>query len=523
MYRLSFVPAAVVALLWAAASANPVAAQTQAQPVVLRALAGDFEFSGRLKTGTSNSFVIETAMGEVTLDAGQFECVGDGCPGAQPGGPAAAERIAIHGSSTIGHSLMPELIRRYAASLGGQVDAKGGEKRSELRFRIRGKQRSEIASIELQRYGSATAFTALAAGDAEIGMSSRPIKPEEIKSLSGMTPQRIIQHEHVIGLDAVVAIVAPANPVTSLTLDQIARIFAGHIVDWEEFGLPAGRITAIAPDAGTGTYDIFRELVLQPRNLAMGAYVRRMDHNGELIDAVAADPRAIGFASLAGARTARAVPITGACGIAIQATTFSIKTEDYPLSRRLHLYTNGPLKGAHAQGLVRFALSADAQAVVRGLQFVDQRIDQLPFADQAARFETAAATDPAAARQLLADVNQARRLSLAFRFASGSSEFQSKSRQDITRLAELLQTPDMQRKSVMILGFTDEVGNPLANQKLSKKRAEQVRAALLTAGGPRINPRLLIPRGYGTLAPVACNDTVNGQLLNRRVEVWVRD
>ena len=52
----------------------------QAQQVVLRAKGGDFEFSGRLKSKASAAFVIETSAGEITLDAAQFDCTGDGCP-----------------------------------------------------------------------------------------------------------------------------------------------------------------------------------------------------------------------------------------------------------------------------------------------------------------------------------------------------------------------------------------------------------------------------------------------------------
>ena len=161
-----------------------------------------------------------------------------------------------------------------------------------------------------------------------------------------------------------------------------------------------------------------------------------------------------------------------------------------------------------------------------GNRFVDQGIESLGFVEQAPRFQkklALGAADPLAERQLLGDVGQSRRLSIAFRFAAGSSEFQSKSRQDVVRLAELLQAAEFQKKAVMLLGFTDETGSPLANTRLALRRAEQVRNAVLVASGGRIAPRQIAARGYGPLAPVACNDTAHGQYLNRRVEVWIRD
>ena len=498
-----------------------------AQQVVLRAKAGEFEFAGRLKSRTAASFVIETVSGEVTLDAAQFVCTGEGCPAARSVTATATERLAIHGSTIIGQTLMPQLIRDYAATLGAQVEQTTSEKRNESRIRVRNTQKSEIAAIDLQRYGSQTAFTALARGEAQIGLSTRPVTDGEARALAPLMPgERVVQHEHVLGLDAIVFVVAPGNPIASLTIDQIARIFAGQITDWQELGQSAGPINVYAADAGSGTFDAFKELVLKPRNLVPGAYVRRMDANAELSETVAADPRAIGMTSLATVNKARTVAIAGTCGLVTEASAFTIKTEDYPLSRRLYLYTAGPLKGEFAQGLLKYALSAKAQSVVLGNRFVDQRVDSLGYAEQAPRFQpkpAAGAADQIAERQLLADVGVARRLSIAFRFASGSSEFQSKAREDVLRLAELLQAADFQKKTVTLLGFTDETGSPLANTRLAQRRADQVRAAVLAAGAGKINPRQIAARGYGPLSPVACNDTLQGQQLNRRVEVWMRD
>ena len=470
-----------------------------AQQVVLRAKAGDFEFAGRLKSRSAAAYVLETAGGEVTLDAGQFDCTGDGCPAGRT--PAvASERLTIHGSVTIGDKLMPELIRGYIASLGAEAQQSRGEKRNEVRFRVRNAQKTEIASIDLQQYGSQTAFTGLAKGETQIGMSSRAISDAETKALAALVPGNgMLQHEHVIGLDALVFVVAPGNPIASLTIDQIARIFSGQITDWQELGQAAGAINAYAADAGSGTFDTFKELVLQPRNLVPGAYVRRLDAGAEIARAVAADPRGIGMTSAAAASIARPVAIAGTCGLVSEASAFTIKTEDYPLSRRLYLYTAGPLKGEFAQGFLKYALSAGAQSVVLGNRFVDQHVDSAAFADQAARFKTGAGAasppaDPQAERLLLADAGQARRLSIAFRFATGSSEFQSKARQDVVRLAELLQTADSQKKTVALLGFTDETGSPVANARLAQRRAEQVRAAVLAAGGGKINPRAIAAR-----------------------------
>ena len=496
-----------------------------AQQVILRAKGGDFAFSGRLKSQSTGTFVVETRSGEIALASAEFECIGNACPADAAAAAGAAEQLPIHGSNTIGAALMPALILGYASSLGLRVEQTSGDNRNELRFRVRDSQRGDQAAIDLQHYGSGSGLAALAKGAAAIAMSSRVISDSEARALAPRVPSTEIgRNEHVIGLDAIVVIVARDNPLKSLTIDQIARVFSGQLTDWQQLGLAPAPITVFAAEAGSGAYDAFSELVLRPRNLVPGALVRRLEANAELVGAVAADPHAIGFASLASARrvqpdeqpSVQPVAIQGTCGLVTDATAINVKTEEYPLSRRLYLYTAGQPHGAFARGLLDFSLAAGGQAVVKGARFVDQSIDTVTFVEQSRRY------DANAARALVGDVGTARRLSVAVRFASGSSDFQSKSRADIARLADFLLAAERQRKPVVLAGFSDQLGTPVANARLSRKRADQVRTALLAATKGRLDPRLIVAKGYGALAPVACNDTANGQQLNRRVEVWIK-
>ena len=72
----------------------------------------------------------------------------------------------------------------------------------------------------------------------------------------------------------------------------------------------------------------------------------------------------------------------------------------------------------------------------------------------------------------------------------------------------------------MIEGFTDSTGSDGLNQRLSDRRADSVRTALLGMG---MNSERITSRGYGEAYPVAGNDTAAGRQLNRRVELVVSD
>lgn len=87
------------------------------------------------------------------------------------------------------------------------------------------------------------------------------------------------------------------------------------------------------------------------------------------------------------------------------------------------------------------------------------------------------------------------------------------------KLDELLaKIKDAKVESIVAVGHTDSIGSDKANQKLSEKRAEAVKAYLLSKN-KALNVKA---EGKGEKEPVADNKTKAGQAKNRRVEVVVR-
>jgi OOP family OmpA-OmpF porin len=71
---------------------------------------------------------------------------------------------------------------------------------------------------------------------------------------------------------------------------------------------------------------------------------------------------------------------------------------------------------------------------------------------------------------------------------------------------------------IIAVGHTDSVGNDAYNQKLSVRRAESVKAYLVTKG---IEKNRIYTEGKGEKQPVADNKTKEGRAKNRRVEIEV--
>lgn len=89
-------------------------------------------------------------------------------------------------------------------------------------------------------------------------------------------------------------------------------------------------------------------------------------------------------------------------------------------------------------------------------------------------------------------------------------------RRAIANVAKLMRRHPERR--IVVEGFTDNTGSPAANRRLSERRAQAVRQALIREG---VEPKRITARGLGASYPVASNTSAGGRQLNRRVEILI--
>lgn len=209
--------------------------------------------------------------------------------------------------------------------------------------------------VNVQSLGSSAGIQAAIKGVADIGMSSRELKPEEAEQLD----------ELVIARDALAVIVHPDNPVRTLTQDQVRDIFAGRITRWNEVGGSNAPITLVAREAGSGTYAAFQELLLGKETVTDAAL--RQGSNGAIRQVVAEDPNAVGYISLGIVdASVRAVSIDG-----VEATHDAVLAGRYKFVRRfLFVWPKGRALDAEAQAFVDFVMSDAGQAELERLGLV---------------------------------------------------------------------------------------------------------------------------------------------------------
>ncbi len=101
-------------------------------------------------------------------------------------------------------------------------------------------------------------------------------------------------------------------------------------------------------------------------------------------------------------------------------------------------------------------------------------------------------------------------------FDTGKAELKSGADRQLDMIATFLS--QHAERHVLIEGFTDSVGSESYNERLSERRADAVRSALLTRG---VDASRIQIEGYGEQYPVGTNADTGGRQLNRRVEVIV--
>ncbi len=210
------------------------------------------------------------------------------------------------------------------------------------------------ADIKVSGGGSGVGIQSIGEGTADIGMSSRELKPEEITKYPNLQIIRIAD-------DGVAIIVNPANTVNSLTISQIKDIYQANITNWKDVGGPDQKIVLIGRDSASGTRVFFTEMVLKNQNAA--PTMLETNSNGAVKQSVAQTPGAIGYVSIGYLDdTVKGLDLA-VNGTPIQPTIANVKSGQYPISRPLIMITQGAPQGL-TKSYLDFILSPAGQKIV---------------------------------------------------------------------------------------------------------------------------------------------------------------
>ena len=215
------------------------------------------------------------------------------------------------------------------------------------------------AVVQVNGGGSGTGIAALINGTTDLAMASRPMKETEKTNAQSNRGSAVV--ETPVALDSLAVFVNEANPVGQLTVEQVGRIYKGEITNWKEVGGPDSRIVLYGRESSSGTYDYFREHVLDKADFAPA--VQTLQGTAAIINSVAKDPNGIGYGGIAYATGARPLAIQHGEGPAVAPSEESVANRTYPLARELYFYylANAPERVTE---FVNWTLTPEAQSLI---------------------------------------------------------------------------------------------------------------------------------------------------------------
>lgn len=227
-------------------------------------------------------------------------------------------------------------------------------------------QKNSDTKIQVNGGGSGTGFAALQNQQTDLANASRKIKPKEVEACLKAFGKR--PTEYKVALDGLSVYVHESNPIKELSLEQLKNIFTGKVRNWKEVGGQDQPITLYSRENSSGTYEFFKENVLQGQDFSASA--QNMPGTAVLLQSVGRDPKAIGYGGAAYGQGAKHIKVSKETGgEGVEPTEENILNQKYPIWRYLYIYVNPALDKGDVRKYLTWIRSDEGQALVKDVGY----------------------------------------------------------------------------------------------------------------------------------------------------------
>lgn len=217
-------------------------------------------------------------------------------------------------------------------------------------------------NVTVNESGSGNGAKSLINDACDIANMSRFMKEKEFKAA---VKNGIFPVAHAVAMDGLAIIVHKTNPLKNITMEQLAKVYAGEITNWKDLGGPNKDIVVISRDTSSGTYETFEKVVMRDMDVAGG--VEKANSNGMVRSRVQQTEAAIGYVGVGFVdETTKSVTVER-----IPATVRTIATGVYPIARNLYMWTDGsPKLGSHVHKFTSLWLTPEGEKIIKEIGFV---------------------------------------------------------------------------------------------------------------------------------------------------------
>lgn len=504
-----------------------------AEPVELRSTDGFIAVEGEVMGFNGTMLSVETSVGRVSVPASDVGCFGAGCATLLADndfgltaddlqGVFAADGSSLFGdvalTLALGRREYGGLFDTLASAYAGSAGAAATELRSPGGVRLEGDMRATEITVTEDGAADMRIATSSLIGEAE--------RRYTVPADWALTPQPVAQ---MLALDAF-AVIAPNNiPVDTISVADLAGIYAGEITNWSELGGPDTKILPLLPPESAVARSDLQESLMVPLGKTISPDVLTMASEAAIAGSINQFPGSLSVVAPGNVGDNRTLAVANGCGIAVAPTPFNIMSGDYPLARPVLVAFAEPSDRPTVRGLFDFAASPVAQDVLARDGYVSQSAVLQNSADKNGRLNglLAAPTDAvekAAAVQMFEELFVADRLSPTLFGGATSVAEGAWNRAMFRQLAAALRGNAYAGREVIFAGFAGGDDDSQALLDMSRAAASDMADAFaafaadaLPGGAPQVTAL-----GFGGIAPATCATGQVAASSHARVEVWVR-
>jgi phosphate transport system substrate-binding protein len=227
--------------------------------------------------------------------------------------------------------------------------------------------------VQVLGSGSGVGIASLTDGNCDMANSSRRMTDKELKRIRDR--HHLDAREHIVGYDAMAVYVHPANPIESISIEELKEIYGrdGTITQWSQLGVAnphSDKVIRVSRQNSSGTYAYFRSAVLGKGNdYKLGS----IDANGskDVVALVSRTPTAIGYSGMGyqtpDVKVLKVMKKKGQPGV--PPTAENARNGSYPITRPLFVYTLGQPAGP-VKRYLDWILSSEGQKIIEELGYV---------------------------------------------------------------------------------------------------------------------------------------------------------
>jgi phosphate transport system substrate-binding protein len=335
--------------------------------------------------------------------------------------------------------------------------------------------------------------------------------------------------QQLVGLQSFSVIVAPNAGINSISLNNLARIYAGEVTNWSQIGGADIKVLPLQLPTSSPLRAEMEALVMAPAGKTTAANVLTMSDEMGISASINQIPGSISVISTQAVNSAMTVSVAGSCGVAVNATPFNIKSGDYPLVRPIMATYTSAAAISLVTDLFDFAATDVAQNQLMGAGVISHQPSVQDGVEKNARLSQllGASLDSAqrtAAAQMSLVLFDADRLSPTMTGGAASGPEGAWNRAMLQSVIAAMSDPANAGREIIFVGVGEStVGSQVAIDA-SVVAAAEIQAALeaAAAGVVAAGNFTLSSYGFGNVSAATC---IDGQVVGSeytRVETWIR-